>query len=239
MQHGIERPNVLLIRLLPFALDKTAVFSCVWIRPFLWCRTNARPIVILSLNSSTLSAPSWTASTRIVILSRLRRDSPPKGPDSLPATAHHQDAHNIQLPHGCLWWAHQDSNLEPKDYEFVVDAPCLEKSIVRQRKQQNKKVSCDSSLAQLGEDGQNSALYRLSTAIGNDLEPVDVHDDGSHGLTTVTPVGWKSAALRVTTAIPCTRAVAAMSASRSPRLSGTCSRAQRCATAVSIGNIRP
>lgn len=41
------------------------------------------------------------------------------------------------------------------------------------------------------------------------------------GLTTVTPMGRKSAVLRVTTAIPCTRAVAAMSASRPLRRSGT------------------
>ncbi|MEB1591813.1 hypothetical protein VDQ60_20175 [Xanthomonas campestris pv. campestris] len=88
-----------------------------------------------------------------------------------------------------IWWAHQDSNLEPKDYEFDVNAPCLGKPRIRQRKQQNKKVSCDSSLAQLGDDGQNSALYRLSTAIGDNLELVGVHGDCSHGLTIVTPVG--------------------------------------------------
>lgn len=63
-----------------------------------------------------------------------------------------------------LWWAQKDSNLQPKDYEFVVNAPCLGKSSAGQCKQQNKKVSCERSLAQLGEDRQNSALYRMSTA---------------------------------------------------------------------------
>ncbi|AKU51168.1 hypothetical protein VB145_20165 [Xanthomonas arboricola] len=53
-----------------------------------------------------------------------------------------------------------------------------------------------------------------------------------------TPVGLKSAALRMTTAMPCTNAVAAMSSSRSPRLSGACRRAQHCAAAASIGHLR-
>ena len=52
-------------------------------------------------------------------------------------------------------------------------------------------------------------------------------------------IGCKSTVLRVTTVMPCTSAVAAMSASRSPHLSGTCNRARRCATAVSTGSVRP
>lgn len=49
----------------------------------------------------------------------------------------------------------------------------------------------------------------------------------SHGFTMATPVAAKSATLRVTTVMPCTSAVAAMSASRSDRRSGTWSRAHR------------
>src|SRR5690606_17364679 len=69
-------------------------------------------------------------------------------------------------------------------------------------------------------------MYRWSTAIRGVLEPVGSYGDGSYGLMIVTPVGLKSATLRVITVMPCTSAVAAMSASRSPRSSGTCSRAQ-------------
>ena len=46
-------------------------------------------------------------------------------------------------------------------------------------------------------------------------------DQGNHGLSTATPVGSKSATLRVTTVKPCTIAVAAIRASRSARGSGT------------------
>ena len=60
-----------------------------------------------------------------------------------------------------------------------------------------------------------------------------------HGLIIPTPVGAKSETFRVTTVIPWTNAVAAMSASRSGRLSGTWSFAQCRATAVSTGRIRP
>ena len=60
-----------------------------------------------------------------------------------------------------------------------------------------------------------------------------------HGLIIPTPVGAKSETFRVTTVIPWTNAVAAMSASRSGRLSGTWSPAQRRTTAVSTGKIRP
>ena len=61
----------------------------------------------------------------------------------------------------------------------------------------------------------------------------------SHGLRTATPVGSKSATLRVTTDMPCTSAVAAIRASRTGRGSGTCSRALRWATAVSTTRMRP
>jgi hypothetical protein len=54
----------------------------------------------------------------------------------------------------------QDSNLQPSDDEFAANAPCLGKSSIDERKLQNKKVSCGSSLAELGEDGQNWALCR-------------------------------------------------------------------------------
>ena len=60
-----------------------------------------------------------------------------------------------------------------------------------------------------------------------------------HGLNVTTPVRSKSRTLRVTTVIPCTNAVAAINASRSDRGSGTCSRAQRWATTVSTGSMRP
>ena len=53
-----------------------------------------------------------------------------------------------------------------------------------------------------------------------------------------TPVCSKSITCRVTTAMPCTRALAAVRASRSHRLSGIGSLAQRCAMAVSTGNMR-
>lgn len=43
---------------------------------------------------------------------------------------------------------------------------------------------------------------------------------------------------RITISIPCTRAVAVSNASRSERGSGTCSRAHRSATVVSIGRVR-
>jgi len=59
------------------------------------------------------------------------------------------------------------------------------------------------------------------------------------GLNISTPVGSKSATFRVTTVIPCTSAVAAISASRCGRGSGTFSLAQRCATAISTARIRP
>lgn len=51
--------------------------------------------------------------------------------------------------------AHQDSNLEPKDYEFVANVLCLGKASIGKRKLKNKKVSCDSSLAQLDEVRKN------------------------------------------------------------------------------------
>src|SRR6185312_7068151 len=60
----------------------------------------------------------------------------------------------------------------------------------------------------------------------------------AHGLSNFTPIDAKSLALRVTTVIPCTRAVAAMRASRSALGSGTCRWAQRLATTVSTGRIR-
>lgn len=60
-----------------------------------------------------------------------------------------------------------------------------------------------------------------------------------HGFRTSTPVGSKSATLRVTTVMPCTSAVAAMRPSRTGRGSGTWRRALRCATAVSTDRIRP
>jgi hypothetical protein len=47
------------------------------------------------------------------------------------------------------------------------------------------------------------------------------HWEVSHGFKSGTPVGAKSATFRVTTVIPCARAVAAMNASRSGRGSGT------------------
>ncbi len=59
------------------------------------------------------------------------------------------------------------------------------------------------------------------------------------GLIIPTPVEAKSDTFRVTTVIPWTIAVAAMSASRSGRLSGTWSLAQCRTTAVSTGKIRP
>ena len=66
---------------------------------------------------------------------------------------------------------------------------------------------------------------------------VDDHGNGSHALTIGTPVGSKSETLRVTTAMPCTNAVAAMSA----RAHRAClvHAAERSVTAVSIGNVRP
>lgn len=60
----------------------------------------------------------------------------------------------------------------------------------------------------------------------------------SHGLNNATPIGSKSAVLRVTTVNPCTSAVAAISASRSGRGSGTCKPAHRRAIAMSIGKMR-
>jgi len=59
----------------------------------------------------------------------------------------------------------------------------------------------------------------------------------SQGLSKVTPVATKSPTFRVTTVIPCTRAVAAIKASLSERGSRTRSRAQRSATALSTGRI--
>ena len=56
---------------------------------------------------------------------------------------------------GGTWWAQQDSNLQPTDYEFVANVLCLGKSSIGKRKLKNKKVSCDSRLAQLDEGGQN------------------------------------------------------------------------------------
>ena len=59
------------------------------------------------------------------------------------------------LNHCFNWWARTDSNRGPRDYEFVANVLCLGKSSIGKRKLQNKKVSCDSSLAQLDEGGQN------------------------------------------------------------------------------------
>ena len=59
------------------------------------------------------------------------------------------------------------------------------------------------------------------------------------GLIIPTPVGAKSETFRVATVSPWTRAVAAMRASRSGRLSGTWSPAERRTTAVSTGKTRP
>ncbi|WP_218618601.1 hypothetical protein, partial [Xanthomonas oryzae] len=67
-----------------------------------------------------------------------------------------QNRHFDSRPSACFyWWAQKDSNLQPKDYEFVANVLCLGKSSIGERKLQNKKVSCDSSLAQLDEGGQN------------------------------------------------------------------------------------
>ncbi len=60
-----------------------------------------------------------------------------------------------------------------------------------------------------------------------------------HGLNRRTPVCTKSAMFRVTTVMPWTSAVAAIRASRSERRPGTCKRAQRSATILSTGKIRP
>ena len=59
----------------------------------------------------------------------------------------------------------------------------------------------------------------------------------SQGLSNVTPIGSKLDVLRVTTVRPCIKAVAAMSASRSGRGSGTCKAAHRLAMPESIGKI--
>ncbi len=77
--------------------------------------------------------------------------------------------------------------------------------------------------------GKNTGIKKRCTplAVLATNHPRCCHCNPSHGLMRVTPVALKSATLRVTTVMPCTRAVAAISASRSPRLSGTCSLAQR------------
>jgi len=59
------------------------------------------------------------------------------------------------------------------------------------------------------------------------------------GLSTVTPIGWKSVTLRVTTVSPWTAAVAAISASRSGRGCGTWRPAYCRATAASMARMRP
>ena len=56
------------------------------------------------------------------------------------------------------------------------------------------------------------------------------------GFSNGVPSGVKSATLRVTTIMPCTSAVAGISASRSDRRSGTCRAAQRRAILTSVGN---
>ena len=81
---------------------------------------------------------------------------------------------------------------------------------------------------------------KSSTAIECMVRPI-LHSACLHptqGLMTSTPVRPKPVASRVTTVIPCTNAVAAIRASRSPCGSGTCSLAHRRATSVSIGSTR-
>ena len=71
----------------------------------------------------------------------------------------------------------------------------------------------------------------------NKLQDSQVLCGCSQGLIVGTPMGVKSAILRVTTVNPCAMAVAAMRASRSGRGSGTCRCAQHIATASSTGRI--
>src|SRR6056297_718121 len=66
-----------------------------------------------------------------------------------------------------------------------------------------------------------------------------VQSAGAQGLMTLTPVGWKSATLRVTMGMACTIPVAAIRASRSLLGSGTCRAAQQSATGPSTGSTRP
>ncbi len=71
----------------------------------------------------------------------------------------------------------------------------------------------------------------VSATMINGMLLVVCHSCASHGLMMLTPVGWKSATLRVTTVMPCTRAVAAISASR---LVSALSRVKPCRTVMAL-----
>ena len=96
----------------------------------------------------------------------------------------------------------------------------------------------------LARDPTSLALSRVVATIRDWTKrrrPRPIHAGGAsnvHGSNVSTPVGRKSVPFRVATIKPCVNAVAAINASRSERGSGTCSLAQRRATATSTGRIR-
>ncbi len=89
--------------------------------------------------------------------------------------------------------------------------------------------------------GECSRMSECSTLFckRGDRQQGHLHASGaSHGFIKATPIGSKSATLRVTTVIPCVRAVAAISASSSGRGSGACKAAARRAIAKQIVRVR-
>lgn len=73
----------------------------------------------------------------------------------------------------------------------------------------------------LVERQQLAAFLDSCSLVGRPLTENEIRQPDSHGLMMSGPIGAKSETLRVTMVIPCTKALAAMNASRSGRGSGT------------------